>query len=55
MHDLRGQNIPYYNPYTNSIVTNSDSDSRVKLASFLSKLEESELDKFIDIINKIVN
>jgi DNA-binding transcriptional regulator YhcF (GntR family) len=55
MQELRQQNIPYYNPYTNSIITADQSDSRLKLASFLSKLEESELDKFIDIINKIVN
>jgi len=55
MQELREQNIPYFNPYTNTIVTTDESDSRTKLASFLSKLEESELDKFIDIINKIVN
>ena len=55
MQELREKNIPFYNPYTNLVVTTEETDSRTKLASFLSKLEESELDKFIDIINKIVN
>ncbi|MDR1138677.1 MAG: hypothetical protein LBK70_02245 [Clostridiales bacterium] len=55
MQELREKNIPYYNPYNNNIVTHDETDSRTKLASFLSKLEEAELDKFIDIINKIVN
>lgn len=55
MQELREQNIPYFNPYTNAVITQDETDSRAKLASFLSKLEESELDKFIDMINKIVN
>jgi len=55
MQQLREQNIPYLNPYTNTIVDGQANDSKQKLATFLSKLEESELDTFIDMINKIVN
>jgi len=55
MQSLREQNIPYLNPYTNTVVDGNSGDSKQKLASFLSKLEESEIDTFIDMINKIVN
>jgi len=55
MQQLREQNIPYFNPYTNTVIDGQVSDSKQKLATFLSKLEESELDTFIDMINKIVN
>ncbi|MCL2598508.1 MAG: hypothetical protein FWD76_01175 [Firmicutes bacterium] len=55
MHALREQNTPYFNPYTNQVVDGSTSDPKQKLALFLSKLEESEIDSFLDMLGKIVN
>ncbi|MCL2061420.1 MAG: hypothetical protein FWH03_02205 [Firmicutes bacterium] len=55
MNNLAQQNIPYFNPYSKTVVTDgaSQDDNYKKLTDYIASLDESEVDNFFTLMRKL--
>jgi len=53
MQELQVANQLYYNPYSKKISTECEIDNHKKLVDFVANLDETEAEKFLDLMQKV--
>jgi len=53
MEDMRAGGEIFYNPYTKKLSTECEVDNHKKLVDFVANLDETEAERFLDLMQRV--